>query len=109
MVKLIVRDRESIQEAVRRFRKLVERSGIKKEMRRREYYESPAKSSVGRDCAPNAERVPAPCGSRRCWPRTYGSTPSGVTRHFGFVTLSCRAPQPPWSFCLLRERLTHPG
>ena len=33
MVKLLVRDRESIQEAVRRFRKLVERSGIKKEMR----------------------------------------------------------------------------
>jgi small subunit ribosomal protein S21 len=29
MVKLTVRERESIQEAVRRFRKLVERSGIK--------------------------------------------------------------------------------
>jgi small subunit ribosomal protein S21 len=42
MVKLTVRDRESIQEAVRRFRKLVERSGIKKEMRRREYYEKPS-------------------------------------------------------------------
>jgi small subunit ribosomal protein S21 len=42
MVKLIVRDRESIQEAVRRFRKLVERSGIKKEMRRREHYEKPS-------------------------------------------------------------------
>ncbi len=42
MVKLMVRDRESIQEAVRRFRKLVERAGIKKEMRRREYYEKPS-------------------------------------------------------------------
>ena len=42
MVKLNVRDRESIQEAVRRFRKLVERSGIKKEMRRKEYYEKPS-------------------------------------------------------------------
>ncbi len=42
MVKLIVRERESIQEAVRRFRKLVERSGIKREMRRREYYEKPS-------------------------------------------------------------------
>ena len=42
MVRLIVRDRETIQEAVRRFRKLVERSGIKKEMRRREYYEKPS-------------------------------------------------------------------
>lgn len=44
MVRLFVRDRESIQEAVRRFRKLVERSGIKKEMRRREYYEKPSET-----------------------------------------------------------------
>ena len=44
MVKLMVRDRESIQEAVRRFRKLVERSGIKKEMRKREYYEKPSET-----------------------------------------------------------------
>ena len=44
MVKLNVRDRESIQEAVRRFRKLVERSGIKKEMRRREFYEKPSET-----------------------------------------------------------------
>ena len=44
MVKLIVRERESIQEAVRRFRKLVERSGIKREMRRREYYEKPSEA-----------------------------------------------------------------
>lgn len=42
MVKLKVRENESIQEAVRRFRKLVERSGIKKEMRRKEYYEKPS-------------------------------------------------------------------
>jgi small subunit ribosomal protein S21 len=42
MVKLLVRDRETIQEAVRRFRKLVERSGLKKEMRRREFYEKPS-------------------------------------------------------------------
>ncbi len=44
MVRLIVRDRESIQEAVRRFRKLVERSGIKKEMRIREFYEKPSET-----------------------------------------------------------------
>ena len=44
MVKLVVRDRETIQEAVRRFRKLVERSGIKKEMRRREHYEKPSET-----------------------------------------------------------------
>jgi small subunit ribosomal protein S21 len=44
VVKLNVREKESIQEAVRRFRKLVERSGIKKEMRRREYYEKPSET-----------------------------------------------------------------
>ena len=54
MVKLQVRDRESIQDAVRRFRKLVERSGIKKEMRRREYYEKP--SEITRRARLRAER-----------------------------------------------------
>jgi small subunit ribosomal protein S21 len=54
MVRLVVRDKESIQEAVRRFRKLVERSGIKKEMRRREYYEKP--SEVKRRARLRAER-----------------------------------------------------
>jgi small subunit ribosomal protein S21 len=42
VVKLTLREKESVQEAVRRFRKLVERSGVKKEMRRREYYEKPS-------------------------------------------------------------------
>ena len=45
MVKLIVRDKESIQEAVRRFRKLVEYAGIKREMRRREFYEKPSEQN----------------------------------------------------------------
>lgn len=54
MVKLVVRDRESIQEAVRRFRKLVERSGIKKEMRRNEFYEKP--SAIKRRARLRAER-----------------------------------------------------
>ena len=42
MVKLRLRDNESINDAVKRFRKLVEHAGIKKEMRRREYYEKPS-------------------------------------------------------------------
>ena len=42
MVKLVIRDKESIQEAVRRFRKLIERSGLKREMRRREHFEKPS-------------------------------------------------------------------
>jgi small subunit ribosomal protein S21 len=54
VVKLVVRDRESIQDAVRRFRKLVERSGIKKEMRRREFYEKP--SALKRRARLRAER-----------------------------------------------------
>ena len=44
VVKLTLRDQESAQEAVRRFRKLVERSGIKKEMRVREFYEKPSET-----------------------------------------------------------------
>jgi len=54
VVKLRVREKESIQEAVRRFRKLVEHSGVKKEMRRREYYEKP--SDMNRRALRRAER-----------------------------------------------------
>ena len=42
MVKLTLREKETVQEAVRRFRKLIERSGIKREMRRREHFEKPS-------------------------------------------------------------------
>lgn len=42
MVKIVLRERESAQEAVRRFRKIVERSGLKREMRRRERFEKPS-------------------------------------------------------------------
>lgn len=42
MVKIVLRERESAQEAVRRLRKIVERSGLKREMRRRECYEKPS-------------------------------------------------------------------
>ncbi|MBX3424505.1 MAG: 30S ribosomal protein S21 [Pirellulales bacterium] len=44
MVKLTLREKETAQEAVRRFRKLVERSGIKKEIRIREFYEKPSET-----------------------------------------------------------------
>jgi small subunit ribosomal protein S21 len=54
MVKMRVGDRESIQEAVRRFRKLVERSGLKWEIRRRQYYEKP--SEIKRRARLRAER-----------------------------------------------------
>jgi small subunit ribosomal protein S21 len=42
VVKIVLRERESVQEAVRRFRKIVERSGLKREMRRRQCYEKPS-------------------------------------------------------------------
>ena len=41
-VKIMLRERESVQEAVRRFRKIVDRSGLKREVRSREYYEKPS-------------------------------------------------------------------
>lgn len=42
MVKLRLRENEHVSDAVKRFRKLVEFAGIKKEMRRRQYYEKPS-------------------------------------------------------------------
>lgn len=42
LVKIILRPNESVQEAVRRLRKIVERSGLKRELRRRERYEKPS-------------------------------------------------------------------
>lgn len=42
VVKIVLRERESANEAVRRFRRLVDRTGLKREMRRREYYEKPS-------------------------------------------------------------------
>ena len=76
MVKLNVRDRESIQEAVRRFRKLVERSGIKKEMRRREYYEKPSerKQRALRKSIKRAEQLALGLPPRKGPP---GSAPPG--------------------------------
>lgn len=54
MVRLRLRENESINDAVRRFRKLVEHAGIKKEMRRREFYEKP--SDAKRRARRRAER-----------------------------------------------------
>ncbi len=42
LVKIVLREREPVQDAVRRFRKLVERTGLKRELRRRERYEKPS-------------------------------------------------------------------
>ena len=40
-LRMRVHDREPIGAALRRFKKLLERSGLKKELRKREHYEKP--------------------------------------------------------------------
>ena len=44
MVKITIRESEPISDAVRRFRRLVQRSGLRKEMRRRRHYEKPSEA-----------------------------------------------------------------
>lgn len=41
-LRMRVHDRESIGGALRRFKKLLERSGVQKEMRKRRHYEKPS-------------------------------------------------------------------
>ena len=43
-LKMRVHERESIAMALRRFKKLLERSGIQKELRKRKYYEKPCEA-----------------------------------------------------------------
>lgn len=54
MLKMKLRQDEPIQDAVRRFRRIVERSGLRKEVRRRQYYEKP--SDLRRRARLRAER-----------------------------------------------------
>ena len=42
MVTIRVRENESIEEALRRFKRECERDGIMQEIKKREYYESPS-------------------------------------------------------------------
>lgn len=42
MITIKPRERESIQQTLRRFRKILEKEGIVKDMKRRMYYESPS-------------------------------------------------------------------
>jgi small subunit ribosomal protein S21 len=43
-LRMRVHDREPIGAALRRFKKLLERSGVTKELRRRKYYEKPCEA-----------------------------------------------------------------
>jgi len=43
-MRMRVHEREPISAALRRFKKLLERSGLKKELRKRKYYEKPCEA-----------------------------------------------------------------
>lgn len=48
-LRMRVHDREPIGAALRRFKKLVERSGMKKELRAHEYYEKPCEARTRKE------------------------------------------------------------
>ena len=65
-LRMRVHDREPIGAALRRFKKLLERTGLKKELRKRRYYEKPCEarrraalrkqSAIRKSRAPTAAR-----------------------------------------------------
>ena len=48
-LRMRVHDREPIGLALRRFKKLLERSGIQKELRKRKYYEKPCEARTRKE------------------------------------------------------------
>jgi small subunit ribosomal protein S21 len=48
-IRMRVHDREPIGSALRRFKKLIERSGMKKEIRAHEYYEKPCEARTRKE------------------------------------------------------------
>ncbi len=67
-IKMRVHDREPIGAALRRFKKLLERSGLKKELRKHEYYEKPCELRRALNCGSNepSAKVPQPLSLDRC-------------------------------------------
>jgi small subunit ribosomal protein S21 len=61
-------EREHIGAALRRFKRLLERSGLKKELRKRKYYEKPCearrRAKLRRQSAIRKGKVEAPNGGR---------------------------------------------
>ena len=55
-LRMRVHDREPLGAALRRFKKLLERTGLTKELRKRKYYEKPCEARVRE--ASQAERHP---------------------------------------------------
>ena len=104
MVKLRVRSGESIQEAVRRFRKLCERSGLRKEMRRKAYYEKPSETAAARSSSGSARPARPRSESGRdsacphrldCGPRSSDSSTAGLIPLEGFAMSAVRVDDQP--------------
>ena len=68
-LRMRVHDREPIGAALRRFKKLLERSGLQKELRRRKYYEKPCevrrRTKLRKQSAIRKGKILAKEGSRR--------------------------------------------
>jgi small subunit ribosomal protein S21 len=66
-LRMRVYDREPIGVALRRFKRLLERSGLKKEMRKRKYYEKPCevrrRAALRRQSAISKGKAPPQNGS----------------------------------------------
>lgn len=64
MTSILVKDGERFDNALRRFRKVVDKSGIMTELRKREYYEKP---SVKKKRKRAAAKKRAATAERRLW------------------------------------------
>ena len=70
-LKMRVHDREPIAAAMRRFKKLVERSGLKRELRAHEYYEKPCETRSRKALARLRAIRKAELGPAKKKPRPY--------------------------------------
>jgi small subunit ribosomal protein S21 len=68
-LRMRVHDREPIGAALRRFKKLLERSGLTKELRKRKYYEKPCearrRTKLRKQSAIRRAKMPTGNGSHR--------------------------------------------
>jgi small subunit ribosomal protein S21 len=68
-LRMRIYDRESIGGALRRFKRLLERSGLRKELRKRSYYEKPCelrrRAKMRKQSAIRRGKMPGPNGAHR--------------------------------------------
>ena len=58
-LRMRVHDKEPIAQAMRRFKKLIERSGMKRELRAHEYYEKPGEARRRKEAAKKRAAIKA--------------------------------------------------